>query len=473
MFEHFSADSTTKGEEAAKDVVMQENEGRILQSTFCDEDDFLHAINATKLPYCYSCHVAPPAKRTVVRVAYDYELTWNRSPGEDFAQTALPLLESGLVVEVASELHVRSCEPDRQNFANFTIVGVSSLYIDFRDIDVGSCEYLESNDTVGCAPVKGSMSAEFIGEDPTGSAVENVLLSVIADVMDSKKGLSGPIRDVSFIGDRATYSGSNRVANVAADRTSSTDDDLRIRNTTLASCASALFLIIVVIGAAILVRRNSESNKKSGSPASVPVEVETCDEDNNESQPAQRNIISRDLEIPSSPPRKEKDSDQSDALSSGADEADDSASTTAIADLPEELAPGPPQSHSEQDSVQNSKDAKSETLKKRRKKKKKKFNKKVTLVRVNSRENVASMETISEYDEAEQQDNLDDEVKASAVPTATYSTSDDDEDDDEGSEYSTASSDNEQDSEREAERPSSRSPARRRNNLPPLPPVEF
>ena len=95
---------------------------------------------------------------------------------------------------------------------------------------------------------------------------------------------------------------------------------------------------------------------------------------------------------------------------------------------------------------------------------------KVTLTKVNSRENIASMETISETDEQEQQDELDDDCQPNMVPT--YSTSDDD-----SSAYSSSPSDNEG----EADLTSPVTPKTavvspspfRRKDLPPLPPAEF
>jgi hypothetical protein len=110
---------------------------------------------------------------------------------------------------------------------------------------------------------------------------------------------------------------------------------------------------------------------------------------------------------------------------------------------------------------------KSETLRKRRKRKKKKI-KKVTLVRVNSRENVASMETISETDEAEPQEDLDSEdFKEGIGPSATYSTSDD-----ESSVASSAASDDMETDGLVEEHTWARSPGRRKApGLPPFAPV--
>lgn len=451
-----------------------ENEIRTLQGGLrCDEEDNYpsYAINSVG-PHCYSCHVSPEADRIDFRVDYDYELTWKGEPDEDFAQNILPLLESGLLERVASLLHVRICEPNRQTYyPDVEIVGVSSLFIDFRDLDpLKTCQEEPSDESLRCAPVKGSMSAEFIGDETMKEKVENELLDVIEKVMDSNHGLSGPIQNIHFIRNRGSDNGggpnNNQISNiVATGNTSKSSDDLRVRNYSLATSAAALFLIMVVVGAAILLRRKPEK-KREAEPVDLDVDIPDDDSDDDIENRASaaasgRPAVSLDLEIPSSPPRPETDADSDVNPFVDIEDADDTASTTAIGELPEALAAGPPTSPEEINLV------KSETLKKRRKKKKKKFKKVATLVRVNSRENVASMETISETDEQEQQDNLDEDEKGSTVPSATYSTSDD-----ESSAYSTASSDNEQDVEREADRACSKSPVRRRD-LPPLPPVEF
>lgn len=474
---------------------------RTLEQLQCEGEDYEKLINSKGLPHCYQCRPQTEETTKVSRVSYDYEMLYDDSgvPNGDLADDRLlPLFEFGLMDQVATEFYLRGCQMWRQeNSENFTITGLSSLYLDFRDFNVDDCEFVGGDPFLKCAPVAGSMTFEYYG-DATAEEVEGVVLDEIKKVMDDSRGIRGPIKSVLFLGDRQEYregQGPNIAASTAAE-----DDREAVRTTSIATSASAIVFILVIVGAALFLWRN-KSEKKGETIDVAPSDVE-C-------PPESVDVLTLDHEMPSTPPRNiEKvspplDLQESLGSSENIEEQDDDMSDAAVAESMEEpngdqvssVVPPPPitrtptpppiasfnSSGSSDDSgagtdgvlvaaaaVPPPKDTKSETLKKHRKKKKKKY-KKVTLVRVNSRENIASMETISETDEQEQQDDLDDdEDKRPNGPVATYSTSDDESD-----ACSTASSDNEEEQEQNVVRSGSLSPIRSRRDLPPLPPVEF
>ena len=490
--------SSSNEDEPRQLLRLVPNNHRDLQSLKCDEEDYEKLINNDGYPHCYSCRVPPGTTVHTVRVSYDYEMAYDDSvnPSSDIALSVLPMIEWGVLDQVASDLHLRSCDVERQPYTDFQMIGLSSLYLDFRDLDVGTCQFLRqqqspaSSSSVTCAPISGSMIAHYTGEPSDEQDVQNALMDAIAKVMNDGRGISQPVTGILYVGDRG-----NPNRDFAASQEAMQNDDQGLaRSTSIAVSASAISFIMVLVGAALLIRRRSSESKR---PIEVPVADLECP------PPA------RDCEIASSPPRDQRRNEHPSGISVDSEDGGGSLSVLGDVETADDTSTGavaepvegeqnqpiaPPvinrsasatthpvvetvNSADSSDSTTNGglfepaappKDSKSETLKKHRKKKKKKY-KKVTLVRVNSRENVASMETISETDEQEQQDDLDDDVKRENVPVGgTYSTSDD-----QSSAYSTASSDNEEDFvEQKVERSASRSPLRRRD-LPPLPPVEF
>ena len=464
---------------------------RSLEQLRCEGNDYEKLINSSGFPHCVQCRAGPEETTKVLRVSYDYEMLYDdtEDPDADIATDILPRFEWGLMDQVESQFFLRGCQMWRQEYTDkFTVTGLSSLYLDFRDINVDDCEFM-GNPFLKCIPVAGSMTLEYFGDvDP--QEVEEALLKEINIVMSENRGTGGRVKSVLYLGNRQEYRQS-RGASFAA--SAAEDDRAAVRTTSIATSASAIMLILVLIGAALYVWRGKSEKRRA-------IDISPIDL---ESPPESVHVFTLDHELPSTPERRKEKApsssrDGSADLSECIEDQADDMSDAAVADPVEEhppILPPPPITRtrtppeiatftslgSSDDSatavdgaivaaaaVPPPKDAKSETLKKKRKKKKKKF-KKVTLVRVNSRENISSMETISETDEQEQQDNLDEDLKRPSGPVATYSTSDD-----ESSAYST-SSDNEQDFEQEVVHSASRSPgrSRHRGDLPPLPPVEF
>ena len=499
MINRLEGEASKKGPDFVQGSLLEAAEKEIItrrmQGLRCEGDDYEKLINSSGYPHCVQCRPEPGETTQVVRVSYDYEMLYDDTGNRDadIATEILPFFEWGLMDQVSSQFYLRGCQLWRQeNTGKFTITGLSSLYLDFRDINVDECEFLgDSSGFLKCAPVAGSMTLEYVG-DAGAQEVEEALLTEINTVMTENRGTGGAIKSVLYVGNRQEFRAS-RGGNFAAASTAE-DDREAVRTTSIATSASAIVLLLVLVGAAMFIWRN-KSHKRSDldQPAT-----------DLESPPENVEVLSLDRELPSTPPRKAGVAasinlpKSEDGLENAGHEPDDM-SDAAVVDLIEErgtehssVVPPPPITRSPtppeitpltstgscDDStsgvivaaaaVPPPKDLKSETLKKHRKKKKKK-KAKVTLVRVNSRENIVSMETISETDEQEGQDDLDEDLKRPDGPVATYSTSDD-----ESSAYSTASSDNEHDYEQEVVQPASQSPVRsRRGDLPPLPPVEF
>eukprot|EP00977_Amphora_coffeiformis_P006511 scaffold1400_cov175-Amphora_coffeaeformis.AAC.2 len=500
MIKRIEGDASNEGEDFVQGSLLSVAAGekseinrRRMEGLRCEGDDYEKLINSNGYPHCVQCRPEPGGTTQVLRVSYDYEMLYDdtENRGTDIATEILPRFEWGLMDQVSSQFHLRGCQLWRQeNTAKFTITGLSSLYLDFRDITVDECEFLEDDSSfLKCAPVAGSMTLEYVG-DAGAEEVEEAVLRQIDTVMSENRGTGGAIKSVLYVGERQEFRKS-RGGIFAASTTAEDDDREAVRKTSIATSASAVVLFLALIGAMFVWR--SKSNKRSENCRPV-IDVE--------SPPENVEVLHLDRELPSTPPRKAgiavpfneaKSVDGSENTGGQADDMSDAAVADPIEERDAEHSsivppltitrtPTPPElatftsSGSSDDSaagvivaaaaVPPPKDTKSETLKKHRKKKKKK--KKVTLVRVNSRENIANMETISETDEQEGQDDLDEDLKRPDGPVATYSTSDDE------SAYSTTSSDNEQDDEQEVVQPASRSPGRsRRGDLPPLPPVEF
>ena len=497
MLERNNGNAPLKGEDFVQRRLLKAGESEILrglEGLRCEGDDYEKLINSNGYPHCVQCRPEMGETTQVVRVSYDYEMLYDDTESliADIAAEILPRFEWGLMDQVSTQFYLCGCQLSRQkNTDKFTITGLSSLYLDFRDISVEECEFL-SNDSpfLKCAPVAGSMTVEYVG-DAGADEVADALLKEINTVMSENRGTGGAVKSVFYVGNRQEV----REDRGGISAASSTEGEKEaIGTASIATSASAVVLILILVGAAMFVWRNKSDKKNEIDHHAIDVE----------NPPEEVEVLSLDCELPSTPPRKAgitapvKRGTSDDGLENTDDQVDDM-SDAAVADPVEErdavhssIVPPPsitrsstpPQvatftsSGSSDDNaaeiivasaaVPPPKDAKSETLKKHRKKKKKKKNK-VTLVRVNSRENIASMETISETDEQEGQDNLEEDLKSPGGPVATYSTSDD-----ESSACSTASSDNEQDDEEEVVQPLSQSPVRsRRGDLPPLPPVEF
>ena len=490
---------------------------RLQQRLQCEGDRFQDSINDFGYPWCYACRTRPEEETNYVTVHYDYELVWvpSGAPGEDFAQTILPYIDWGRLDQVASDLHLRSCESitRRQDFDDFTITGVYGDTPSFRDLFVPRCEYLavEEGEDAQCAPIRGTMTASYVGSSNSADAVEQALLTVISNVMSENRGTKKPFHQVLYLGDRATY---NSRAGPSFATTSEDNDS--VRNTSIAAGVAAVAVIIVLAGAALFVSRRRKPRQEMAIIRGPPSDIE---------MPAPKAPLVLDAEVPSSPTNEtantsttlvvgidkkqleetpdhlvdlddvqngDADNSSTDAVAEEPVDVDqvlaqpekDSIVSAATAALPSASGRSTPppdiaacSSSSSEDSMNKAMFlpstalpmVKSETLKKRRKKKKMK-KQKVTLTKVNSRENIASMETISETDEQEQQDELDDDCQPNMVPT--YSTSDDD-----SSAYSSSPSDNEG----EADLTSPVTPKTavvspspfRRKDLPPLPPAEF
>jgi hypothetical protein len=450
----------------------------------CDGADYLDSINANGFPQCYSCTTDRPAAHVqLVRVAYDYEVAWDDSANDsssqnvNFVQDILPPLEWGQLITVATQFHLPSCQLARQEPSagsdndddddDLVILGVSSLYLDFRDVQVAGCEFLPTSgdasshtndDDYACTPVAGSMTAEYTGGNAALATAR--LLAAVEAVMAENHGIRGPVKDLLFVGNRQAYRASH-VAGMAADKEAERNG--APITSLVTSAAAAGCIALVVAGLALWVHRKRRHPK----PRQLVVGGARGDEEN--PVPPERTDKPHDVELPSSPTRSPTTSD--------ADLPDtDEVSMVPLEDVPPSYLPPavvvvvaaavgegmimePLSSNNNNNLV-----LKSETLRKHRKRKKRKT-KKVTLVRVNSRENISSMETISETDEAEPLEDLDaKDFTEGIAPSITYTTSDDE---------SSVEEEDSIEAEEVVEPPPSgtRSPRRTAPGLPPLPPV--
>lgn len=420
----------------------------------CDGADYLDSINANGFPQCYSCYTEPPVKVQLVRVAYDYEVAWDGSAGspQTFVQDILPPLEWGQLITVATQFHLPSCQLSRQEQSagsdDLVILGVSSLYLDFRDVQVAGCEFLQTSGASSnyCTPVAGSMTAEYTGGNAELATAR--LLAAVEAVMAENHGIRGPVKDLLFVGNRLDYRAS-RAAGIAAEEEAGRDG---VQSTSIVTSAAAAGFIALLAGLALWLHR------KRRQPKSRQIVVGARGDEENP-VPPEHTDKPHDVELPSSPTRC--------TMASDADLSDtDEASMVPLEDVPPSyLPPAVVGEGMITEPLSNNLVLKSETLRKHRKRKKKKT-KKVTLVRVNSRENISSMETISETDEAEPLEDLDaEDFKEGIAPSTTYATSDDEssvEDDIEAEEGLVVV---------EPPQTWARSPRRTAPGLPPLPPV--
>jgi hypothetical protein len=272
-----------------------------------------------------------------------------------------------------------------------------------------------------CLPMRGKMTALYTGDDT--QAVENYLLHHIQTEIDSQRVLVRQIKEIIFLGDRTTY-GLEELGPLSSDGSVGLPVGLSL---------SACFLTVaLIVYAATTRKRKRKSRDVRRAQAKKKSEVDIPKGDTGSMHSSESEIIfassaqDRDAEVPSTTNIVDvyaavdvnTSVDDQLAMDMIMDDLSDCPSDapalhpqdlkalrTTVVDLLPPLAPG-----------QLAK-PRSKTMKKRRKMKKKK---RIKLTRVNSRENMNEMETISEANEEVVSDDDDDDV------SEYYSTDDDD-----------------------------------------------
>jgi hypothetical protein len=259
-----------------------------------------------------------------------------------------------------------------------------------------------------CLPMRGKMMAQYTGDDT--EAVEKYLLHHIQIEIDSQRVLVQQIKQILFLGDRATY-GPQELGPIASDSS----------NVGLAVSLSLSFSLLVIALYVVIGRRRRQIREESHNALNVSKDgIMDIPHGNTGSMHSGSNddcsLNSQDAEVPSSnvnPSATEQEAmdlimdDISDCPSdSPALHPQDLAVNTKMVDMLPPLAPG----------------TRSKTMKKRRRKKKKVKRNKLT--RTNSRENINEMSTITEANEDEVLS--DDDDTNSGTNSEYYSTDDED-----------------------------------------------
>jgi hypothetical protein len=244
------------------------------------------------------------------------------------------------------------------------------------------------------------MRAEFSGEQSDGVAVGDYLIHQIEKGINSGLIRSGGIKKALFLGERAP-----RKISVSSSGSEHNSDN---RSVALASAIPAAAFVVIALYALMTRRRRRRSQETTKALQVHEVEPDLAptksadsrstaegksDAENAAQDVEQPSVVSHPvLLLPTHTP--DKDPEEAKSADAVAEEPPDQdigkATETPIVEL---LPPLPPIGPTSKPVVVSAKPIMSKTMKQRRKKKKKK---KQRIVRVNSRESIKEMETISE-----------------------------------------------------------------------------
>jgi hypothetical protein len=273
----------------------------------------------------------------------------------------------------------------------------------------------------------GSMSANFYGSD--AAAVQNYLLSIIQTKMNQDLVLSGAVESTLFLGNRTTYAAAGHPSPTGVSGTTEGSQASRMSSSAviLTSSVAAAAALLILLGALLLASRKSRRSRSPEGKVNIISEVEDLELVETKSSIHSSDFVDEESQLPVQADQPQsvpfvlseeaiKPATSQDQLAADGTVASngDSAATVvsddsnsgesdvcigenmdASSNLEDKtlLPPKPPQGPSKQPPPVQQTLAKP---RRRKRKKKKKLGNPAILPRTNSRENMNTMETITE-----------------------------------------------------------------------------